>query len=211
MFRLLTLFAAPLVLTGSLHGDVFTFWTKPTQTAVSFSLTSEIFANVTVTITGKKDGVAANVGILNGGGGGLGVVGGASDYRTEPGEQLIFEFTSGPVLTAQYNVYNAGPSTLTLGDRTVELFDAGGASLGAFAQDGTGTFDIFNLVGPTVPVSKFTLLATDALQPNNGFSVAIINGNFITVPEPSSLAILIPLATSSLLIARSRRPRKASI
>src|SRR5262249_44021681 len=88
-----------------------------------------------VTVTGSAD---VNVLNLNG----LGIVGGTFDDTVDGNEFIDFDFGFG-VSGVAYYVNSAGNlnGNGTVGDRTLEAFGVGGASLGRVPQSGTGSFD----------------------------------------------------------------------
>jgi hypothetical protein len=92
---------------------------------------------------------------------GVGVVGGSSDTTLDPGESLLFRFSS-PATAVSYFVGWAfnGDGDLSLGEASVEGYGADGTLLGVAAIAESGPQDISGLFGNT-PLSAFRVHTRD--------------------------------------------------
>ncbi|MCH9687072.1 MAG: hypothetical protein K0V04_36895 [Deltaproteobacteria bacterium] len=106
-----------------------------------------------ITVTGST---MINVLNLNG----LGVVGGTSDSILDTNEWLDFRFDM-PSAVTSYFVPIAGNVDLDglLGESWVQAWDDSGASLGTVPASGSGSFDLADMFGANVSISRFRVTA----------------------------------------------------
>jgi hypothetical protein len=104
-----------------------------------------------ITVTGSSTVSVLN---LNG----LGIVGGSSDDSVDGLEVIEFSFNSGSALNLSYFIDNADDTNFddVFGERTLEAFGVGGASLGEIRQTDIGDFPVSALFS-NVPIERFTL------------------------------------------------------
>lgn len=128
-------------------------------------------------------------------GGGLGIVGGASD-RVDAGESLLV-LLGEPIQALEYRLTDSTDvgGTFEEGDHFIEAFDANGTSLGLRSGSDTGAFiDLTALYGGA-PIQAFELLAV-----NDSFRLDSV----CLVPEPGSGLTLAALAGLACVAHRRR-------
>lgn len=106
---------------------------------------------------------SADIGLLDKNG--MGVVGGIANYLLDGVESLTYTFTD-PVVDVSYRVLQATnlDADLFVGESFVEPNNANGMSIGSFAVNGAGDFDVSDLAGQE-PLSSFTVTAdNDGLE-----------------------------------------------
>lgn len=154
-----------------------------------------------ITVTGTADGAPSTVHARLAFG--IGVI----NSTTGSGESIRFGFGGAGARDVGYGVTETGVSggDFPTGRRNLEAFGLDAQSLGVFAQEDGGPFDVTALFGDA-PISAFALTA--ASGPGDvtyDFDVSLIN--YTPVPVPPAILLLLSglVATGVMRFARRRR------